>query len=136
MNVDWLRWPLLGLAVVLGALAVVAGPNESTAVPLAALALVAGAGFASLSLADSVRFHLPQIDRPDSDSLVALRRAFNEGAIGRQRITQALLELERETVGRASVQDGDPTARNPEAVPEAEFRRWVTEHLDRLEGTT
>ncbi|HYK93080.1 MAG TPA: hypothetical protein VEY07_03445 [Thermoplasmata archaeon] len=136
MNLDRIRWVLLVVAGVLGALAAYAGSNESTAVPLAVGAVVAGGVFAALSLVEHVRFHLPTIERPEVDSLVALRRAFAEGAIGRQRIAQALLELERETYGRTSGQEGDPTALSPESVSEPEFRRWVVARLDRLEATT
>lgn len=136
MNPDPWRWALLGVAGALGGAAVLAGANDAVAVPLAGGALLAVTGFATLSLVEQVRFHLPQVDRPDVDTLAALRRAFDEGALGRQRITQALLELERETLGRTGASGGDVIALRPESVNDAEFRQWVTARIEALEAMT
>ena len=136
MNPDPWRWTLLGVAGVLGGVAVAAGPNETVAAPAAGGALLAAAGFALLSIIERVHLRLPPRERMEGDRLVALRQAFAEGAIGRQRIAQAVLELERETLGRAATQEGDPVALHPEEASDDEFRRWVVARMDRLEGTT
>ncbi len=136
MNLALPRWALLGAAVVLGGLAIGAGPNEATAVPAAGVALVCAAGFAALSLLHRVRFRFAPLELPESHSLVALRQSFREGPIGRQRIAQAILELERETLGRPEGRASDAVALKPEAVDPKTFRAWVRERLDELEGST
>jgi hypothetical protein len=136
VNPERVAWVVLGVGGVLAGGAIWAGPNEGTAAPLAAGALAALAGFAGLMLWPYVHLQLPSAERLDADSLVALRRAFGEGALGRQRVAQAVLELERESLGRAVAHEGDPVARHPEGASDAEFRRWVRARLDEIEGST
>ncbi len=136
MNPETPRWALLAGAGLLTALAVVAGANESTAVPAAGGALALAVGFIFLSLVRQVRFRVRQRELPEAHSLVALRQAFREGPIGRQRIAQAILELERETLGRVPAREAGSIALHPEAADPTEFRAWVRERLAELEGIT
>jgi len=136
VNPDTLGYAVLGVAVVLGAAAAYAGTNEVTAVPLAAGAAVAGAAFAAIRLAPRVRTE--PVARPiyEPDPLVALRAAFREGAIGRQRIAQAIGELERSSgLGRTRA-GPDEIERHPERVSAPAFRTWVETRLADLERRT
>ena len=135
MKLDRLAVAGLVGAGVLAALAIVAGPNEAFAAPAAGVALAVLAGAIVLFLVPSVRWYRPSESIPEADPLVSLRHAFREGAIGRQRIAQAVLELERETLGRGAVADGDPIALHPESATAEEFRRWVDDRLHQIEGT-
>lgn len=126
----------LVVAGLLAGLAVFAGPNEAAAAPAAGGALVALAAAIALLLFPSVRWHAADVAVPVADPLVSLRHAFREGALGRQRIAQAVLELERGSLGRGAASDGDPIALHPEAATPEEFRRWVEERLRRIEAAT
>ncbi len=136
MNLETPRVGLLVVAGLLAVLAVVAGPNEGTAVPLAGGALVVASVVVVLSLVRQVRFRRRPIGPTESHSLVALRQAFREGPIGRQRIAQALLELERESLGRVPAREAGSIALHPETADPKEFRAWVRERLDELEGAS
>ncbi|HTT35869.1 MAG TPA: hypothetical protein VLX64_02215 [Thermoplasmata archaeon] len=137
MNVGPARALALALAIAFGGVAVWAGPNEATSVPAAGLALVAGVAFAVLSLLPSVRIDLRAAPPPEYDRLVVLRDAFREGAFGRQRIAQAIGELERASGPAGATRSGaDPVLRNPESLPAPEFREWVRARLRELEERT
>ena len=136
MNWDGVRFTLLGLALALAVVAAIAGANETTAIPAAGGAAVAVGLFAVLTVLPRTRLPralLPELER---DSLVALRQAFREGALGRQRIAFAIAELEREAYGRAGPHSADDAIRQPEAQAPEAFRTWVEERVTELEATT
>ncbi|MCI4336586.1 MAG: hypothetical protein L3K17_05245 [Thermoplasmata archaeon] len=136
MNDGPLRALLLGTALVLAAAAVYAGANSASAVPLATTAALCVAAFAALSIAGATRFVRQPFTLPVADPLVALRSAFREGALGRQRIIVALAELERQAHGRAAITADNAAQFRAEEQPPAAFRRWVGERLDELEAST
>lgn len=136
MNVDGVRAALLFAALAFAIAAIIADTNTDSALPLAAAAGVALTGFAALSVVSRTRFVRAPFVPPVTDSLVALRSSFRSGALGRQRIAGAVLELQRETLGRGSGRPADPAAVRPEDLPPEKFRAWVSAQLDELERAT
>ena len=136
MNLDLVRWPLLAVTGGLVVAAVIAGPNEATAVAVASLAALTVSGFAGLSMMERTRFRRRTFVLPESDSLVGLRQAFREGPIGRQRIAAAVAELERGGFGRRDSGTDAEMVLRPERQDAARFRRWVEERVDDLERST
>ena len=131
-----LRVGLLAAALVLAVAAIVADTNTDSALPLAFGAGVALTGFAVLSVIARTRFARAPFVPPVTDPLVALRNSFHGGVLGRQRIAVAVLELQRETLGRTTGRPADPLAPRPEDLPPAQFRAWVSAQLDELERAT
>jgi hypothetical protein len=131
-----LRAALLGTAVVLAAFAVFAGDNSDAAVPLATGAALAIVGFAVLSMASNTRYTPRPLVPLVADPFVALRNAFREGALGRERVAVAIAELERAAHGRPPITDDERSRLRPEERRPEQFRQWVSERLDELERST
>lgn len=136
MNVAPWRGTSLAGAGLLTVVAVLAGPNESVAAAAALGALLSALAFIALGLVPRVRWRPGPSVHYERHALVALRQAFREGPIGRQRIAQSVLELERSSVGRPWAHSGDEIALHPEASDPGAFRAWVARRLDELEGST
>jgi hypothetical protein len=136
VNDGGVRAALLVAAIALAIAAILADTNTDSAIPLAVAAGLALTGFAALSVVGRTRFVRAPFVPPVTDPLVALRNSFRSGALGRQRIAGAVLELQRETLGRSSGRPADPGAPRPEDLPPDKFRAWVSAQLDELERAT
>lgn len=124
-------WPLT--AGVATAVAFAAGPSYAIAVPAATVAVVA----AALTLVEAVWRRRDEA-RPTAyvarASFGSIREAFNGGEPGREDIVMALDLLERK-FSRPDLPTR--TAAELHALvdhPEDDFRRYVAERLDTLEG--
>jgi hypothetical protein len=128
-------WPLLAIAGGAIAIGVYAGPNQGVATAGALVALVSiGVFAAGLARHAAVEPRTAPPPRP-YDATSPFRASLQAGRSGRSEVVVLLDELERRS-GRADL----PTTPATEVVrlrglPRVEFRTYVRERLDRIEGT-
>jgi hypothetical protein len=143
--VNFFSWLSVGLAVAFAGAAIYAGSNLPVAVPTATVAvlLVSIVGATELH-ARSSRFvpvragvsRQPTSSRVESDSLLRLRQSFTSGEMGRSSVLASLRALERDLspTGRTALTlDGERAVLN---LPPDQFRKWVDDHLQRIEAAT
>lgn len=127
-------WPLLVLAGAAVGIAIYAGPNQGVATAGALVALVSIGVFAvGLARRTAVDPRTPPLPRP-FDATSPFRVSLHAGRSGRTEVVVLLDELERR-----SGHPDRPTTPASEVVrlrglPRTEFREYVRERLDGIEG--
>jgi len=129
----------LAIAIIAGAaaaLAIAAGPNLAVALFLGGAAALGGGVVAILVLGDRVRRTETRPVAVESETLVTLRDALSSGPLGRERVIAAVRAVEWGQAVRDPSPAGAEEDRRLLELPREEFRRWLTERLDRLERET
>ncbi|MCI4350006.1 MAG: hypothetical protein L3K15_00595 [Thermoplasmata archaeon] len=128
-------WAVLSLAgAILGsAVAVIAGSDETTAVPAGLLAVASAAVFAILLLSERADWRVVDSEPAGGAPLSILVEGFRGNPLGRQAVVGAVASLERdlppgERPSLSLREEQELLAGSP-----AEFDAWVRSHLDRLE---
>jgi hypothetical protein len=127
-------WPLLGIAGAALALAIYAGPNQGIATAFAVLALAA-IGFLLIAPVRTAwrnrrGSHRPAAPEPAS----TFRAALASGRSGRSEVVAQLDQVERRTMRPDRPATPSTELSRLRALTRAEFRTYVSERLDAIEG--
>jgi hypothetical protein len=128
-------WPYLAAAAAAVGIAVYAGPNQGVATSAALVALVALGVFGVRLTRHAATDPEPSPLPPTFDAASPFRTALQAGRSGRGEVVDLLDELER----RSGHPDRPTTSATEvarlRALPRAEFRAYVRERMDGIEGT-
>jgi hypothetical protein len=128
------RWYLPLIAIVAIGLAIWAGPNLATAVPAAAVGLIAASLLFLDAWSTAGRPIVPALGRRSPETVDGIRSAFRSGVMGREKLIDLLDRLDR-----AGPTPYLPARRTEEIralvrLSPSEFRDYLRQRLDALEA--